>query len=173
VISAYDVQTGVGASRAGLRVPASSTTVNGATASSSGNATSTVSSAIGAFEIRPTITLESGFLMGIGFRVGQAGLGDSGQSLVGADISVGFQHRFGPFMPFIKGMFGLNSYDVAGTDTGHQTDLRLDAVLGSRLYLSQRIFLAAAGFAGFGDRYGATLSIGGDLVQIFRRGVMP
>jgi hypothetical protein len=51
--------------------------------------------------------------------------------------------------------------------------LRLDAVLGSRLYLSQRMYVAAAAFAGLGDRYGASLSVGGDVVQVFRRGRMP
>ena len=76
-------------------------------------------------------------------------------------------------MPFLKGIFGFNSYDAAGTATGHQTDLRLDAVLGARLYLSQRVYLAAAAFAGLGDCYGATLGIGGDVVQVFRRGRMP
>jgi hypothetical protein len=70
-------------------------------------------------------------------------------------------------------VFGLNSYDVPGTQTGHQNDLRLDAEIGSRLYVSQRLYIAAAAFAGFGDRYGAAVSVGGDVVQIFRRGVMP
>jgi hypothetical protein len=131
------------------------------------------SQGIAAFEVRPTVTLDNGFLMGVGFRVGQAGLGDAGSSLVGADIGLGFQHRFGQFMPFIKGVFGVNSYDVVGSVTAHQTDLRLDAVLGSRLYLSRRMYIAAAAFAGFGDRYGGTLSVGGDVVQVFRRGAMP
>ena len=101
--------------------------------------------------------------MGVGFRVGQAGLSDGGQSLVGADVALGYQHLFGRFMPFLKAMFGLNSYDVPGTVSGHQTDLRLDAVLGARLYLSHRMFLSASAFAGFGDRYGASLSVGGDV----------
>ncbi len=183
VISAYDVQTssGIGSTRSGLRVMPNSTVPGGtggnAVAGSSANMVSggpsTMSSAIGAFEVRPTVTLENGFLMGIGFRVGEAGLGGGGSSLVGADVSLGYQHRFGAFMPFLKGMFGLNSYDVAGTTSGHQNDLRLDAVLGTRLYVSQRVYLAASAFAGFGDRYGATVDIGGDVVQIFRRGVMP
>jgi hypothetical protein len=167
VVSAYDVQSGPATSRAGLRTPDS---VNGAVVSggSSGPA-----QAIAAFEVRPTITLESGFLMGVGFRVGEAGLGDSGGSLVGADIALGYQRRFGHFLPFIKGEFGINSYDVRGVDVGHQNDLRVDAVLGSRLYLSQRLFVSASAFAGWGDRYGAALSVGGDVVQLFRRGVMP
>jgi hypothetical protein len=130
---------------------------------------------IAAFEVRPTITLDSGFLLGVGFRTGQAGLSsDSNSSLVGGDIAIGYAKRFGRFLPFLKGMFGLNSYDIATPNgTGHQTDLRLDAVLGSRLYVSQRLYVAAAAFAGWGDRYGGSLSVGGDVVQIFRRGVMP
>jgi hypothetical protein len=171
VVSAYDVQSSVASARAGLRVPDSS--VNGASATVSGGSTSTLSQAIGAFEVRPTVTLENGFLMAIGFRVGQAGLGEGGASLVGADVALGYQHRFGHFMPFLRGVFGLNSYDVPGSQTGHQNDLRLDAEIGSRLYLSQRMYIAAAAFAGFGDRYGAAVSVGGDVVQIFRRGVMP
>src|SRR6185312_6273403 len=128
---------------------------------------------IAAFEVRPTVTLEGGFLMGVGFRVGQAGLGDVNSSLVGADLALGFQHKFGPFMPFLRGIFGINSYDIPNTVVGHQTDLRLDAEVGTRLYLSRRMFVAAAAFAGWGDRYGAAVSVGGDVVQIFRRGVMP
>ncbi|HEY2744263.1 MAG TPA: hypothetical protein VGL86_06560, partial [Polyangia bacterium] len=146
VISAYDVQqsSSVGTARSGLRVMPNST-VPGGSSGTGGNSvagstavaggTSSVSSGIGAVEIRPTVTLDNGFLMGVGFRVGQAGFGDNSSSLVGADISLGFQHRFGAFMPFLKGMFGLNSYAIAGTSTGYQTDLRLDAVLGSRLYV--------------------------------------
>jgi hypothetical protein len=169
------VQSSVASARAGLRVPDSSVGGNGAIAGTtvSGGSTSTLSQAIGAFEVRPTVTLENGFLMAIGFRVGQAGLGEGGASLVGADVALGYQHRFGHFMPFLRGVFGLNSYDVPGTQTGHQNDLRLDAEIGSRLYLSQRMYIAAAAFAGFGDRYGAAVSVGGDVVQIFRRGVMP
>jgi hypothetical protein len=33
--------------------------------------------------------------------------------------------------------------------------------------------VSASAFAGWGDRYGGSLSVGGDIVQIFRRGVMP
>ena len=170
--SAYDVQGGsTGVTRAGLHTSSSvsptSDTVSGGPSSPS--------QGIAAFEVRPTVTLENGFLMGVGFRVGQAGLGDVNSSLVGADIGLGFQHRFGRFLPFIKGVFGVNSYDVPGSTSGasHQTDLRLDAVLGSRLYLTRRMYVAASAFAGFGDRFGGTLAVGGDVVQVFRRGVMP
>lgn len=170
VVSAYDVQSAPGTTRAAIRVPDSSGTGgNGVSGAGSVGA----SQGLAAFEVRPTVTLDNGFLMGVGFRVGQAGLGDVNSSLVGADIALGFQHRFGRFLPFLKGMFGINSYDVPGTATGHQNDLRLDAVLGSRLYLSQRMYVAAAAFAGLGDRYGASLSVGGDVVQVFRRGRMP
>jgi hypothetical protein len=111
--------------------------------------------------------------MGVGFRAGQAGLGSGGSSLVGGDLALGYQHMFGPFMPFLKAMFGFNSYDVTGSTSGHQTDLRLDAVLGSRLYFSQRLYVSAAAFAGWGDRYGASVGLGGDVIQVFRKGVMP
>ena len=166
IVSAYDVQTGPGSSRSGLRTPDS---VNGAVVS---GGSSSPSQAIAAFEVRPTVTLDNGFLMGVGFRVGEAGLGDSGSSLVGADIALGYQHRFGRFLPFLKGMFGINSYDLPGV-ANHQNDLRADAVLGSRLYVSQRMYVSASAFAGYGDRYGAALSVGGDVIQMFRRGVMP
>lgn len=148
--------------------------VNGVSSTTvSGGGGGTFSDAIGAFEVRPTVTLENGFLMAIGFRVGKAGLGDTGSSLVGADVALGYQHRFGHFMPFLRGIFGVNSYEIPNSNMTNQVDLRLDAEIGSRLYLSQRMYIAAAAFAGFGDRYGATVAIGGDVVQIFRRGVMP
>ena len=174
IVSAYDVPSapGAGVARGAIRVPDSSGGTGG-NAVAGGGTVGAASQGIAAFEVRPTVTLDNGFLMGIGFRVGQAGLGDVSSSLVGADVALGFQHKFGPFMPFLRGIFGLNSYDIPGTAVGHQTDLRLDAELGSRLYVSQRMFLAAAVFAGWGDRYGATVSVGGDIVQIFRRGVMP
>jgi hypothetical protein len=166
IVSAYDVNTGPAVSRGAVRTPDS---LAGATTTGGEGPTQ----AIAAFEVRPTITLEKGFLMGVGFRVGQAGLGDGGSSLVGGDLSLGYQHRFGRFMPFIKGMFGFNSYDTAGTSSGHTNDLRLDAVLGGRLYIANRMFIAASAFAGWGDRYGGTLSVGGDVVQFYRRGAMP
>jgi hypothetical protein len=168
VVSAYDVvSSGPATTRSALRSPDA---VNGAVVS---GGPSGPSQGMAAFEVRPTVTLENGFLMGVGFRVGQAGLGDGGSSLVGGDVALGYQHRFGRFLPFIKGMFGINSYDVANSQTGHQNDLRLDAVIGSRLYLSQKMYLAASAFAGWGDRYGGALAIGGDVIQVFRRGVMP
>ncbi|HEX6837372.1 MAG TPA: hypothetical protein VF334_12410 [Polyangia bacterium] len=174
IVSAYDVQSapGAGVSRGAITVP-NPPGGTGGNAASAGGGPAAASSGIAAFEVRPTVTLEGGFLMGVGFRVGQAGLGDVNSSLVGADIALGFQHKFGPFMPFLRGIFGINSYDIPNTLTGHQTDLRLDAELGSRLYLSRRMFVSAAAFAGWGDRYGATVSVGGDVVQIFHRGVMP
>ena len=182
-VSAYDVQSAPGATASALRSairmpnshvpdPPTSTGTGGNGVMSTGGALA-ASQGIAVFEVRPTVTLDNGFLMGVGFRVGQAGLGDVNSSLVGADIALGFQHKFGPFLPFLKGMFGINSYDIPGTATGHQNDLRLDAVLGSRLYLGQRIYVSAAAFAGFGDRYGATVAIGGDVVQVFKKGVMP
>ncbi len=175
IVSAYDVQSapGAGVSRGAITVPNPTSVGTGGNGVSATGGAPAASQGIAAFEVRPTVTLDNGFLMGIGFRVGQAGLGDVNSSLVGADIALGIQHKFGPFMPFLRGIFGINSYDIPGTVVGHQTDLRLDAEVGSRLYLSRRMFVAAAAFAGFGDRYGATVSVGGDVVQIFRRGVMP
>jgi hypothetical protein len=169
VISAYDVVgSRTGATSAAIRTPDSTNSSSVV----SGGPTETVSQGIAAFEIRPTVTLQGGFLMGVGFRVGQAGIdGNTSASLVGADVALGYQHMFGRFMPFIKGMFGLNSYDL--TTVSRQTDLRLDAVVGSRLYLSNRLFVSASAFAGWGDRYGASLSVGGDIVHVFHRGVMP
>jgi hypothetical protein len=170
VVSAYDVVGSPGATRSAIRTPDSTS----ASSAVSGGPTETVSQGIAAFEVRPTITLQGGFLMGVGFRVGQAGIdGNASSSLVGADVSLGYQHMFGRFMPFLKGMFGLNSYDINGSSVNRQTDLRLDAVLGSRLYLSNRLFVSASAFAGWGDRYGASLAVGGDIVHVFRRGVMP
>src|SRR2546423_2170829 len=119
MVSAYDVNSGPAVSRGAVRVPDS---VAGTTSTGGNNPTQ----AIAAFEVRPTVALENGFLMGVGFRAGQAGLGDGGSSLVGGDISLGYQHRFGHFMPFIKGMFGFNSYDRVGETSGHQNELRLD-----------------------------------------------
>ena len=166
MVSAYDVGGSPGIARGAIRVPDS-------VAGSVAGQPKSPGQGIAAFEMRPTITLESGMLFGVGFRLGQAGLGDGGTSLAGADVSLGFQHRFGPFLPFIRGMFGLNSYDVVNDPSKRQTDLRLDAVIGSRLYLSRKMFVSASAFAGWGDRYGGSLAVGGDIIQVFRRGVMP
>lgn len=123
-------------------------------------------------EVRPTITLDSGFLMGVGFRAGQAGLGDGGGGLIGGDLSLGFAHPIGPLLPFIKGMFGFNNYSLPG-EVAHRTDLRADAVLGTRLYVSDRLYVSAAAFAGWGDQYGGTLAIGADVVRILTQGELP
>ena len=98
LISAYDVPSGPAVARGAIRVPDSTGT--GGNAVSSGGA-DTSAQGLAAFEVRPTVTLENGFLMGVGFRVGQAGLGEVGASLFGADVALGFQHRFGHFMPFV------------------------------------------------------------------------
>jgi hypothetical protein len=170
MVSAYNVESAPGVAAGAITVPTSST-------GTGGNMVGSVNagSGIAAFEIRPTVTLDSGLLFGIGFRAGQAGIsgGSGGQSLVGSDVAIGFQHKFGRFLPFIKAMFGLNSYDYANGSSGHQIDWRLDAVIGSRLYVSNKLYLSAAAFAGWGDRYGGTVGVGGDVVQFFRRGVLP
>jgi hypothetical protein len=168
MVSAYDLDTGPGVSRGAISAQAASV------ASTSGSPASPAAG-IAAAEVRPSILLDSGLIFAVGFRAGKAGLGDGSTALVGGDLSVGFQHRFGPFIPFIKAMFGFNSYDQIGNTVmpSHVTDLRLDAVVGTRLYVTRKMFLAASGFAGWGDRYGAALAVGGDVVQFFRRGVMP
>jgi len=178
VVSAYDLDTAPGASRSGIRPastipdPTSMTPMSMAVAgvSTSGH---NPAGAIAAAEVRPSILTDGGLLFAVGFRAGKAGLGDGATALVGGDLSIGYQHRFGHFVPFIKGMFGFNSYDEIGNPRGHIMDLRLDAVVGTRLYVTPKAFLAAAAFAGWGDRYGGTLSVGADLVQFYRRGVMP
>jgi hypothetical protein len=143
------------------------------------NSTSTAMSSsspgggIAAAEVRPSVLMDSGFLFAVGFRAGKAGFGNNSTALVGGDVSIGYQHRFGRFIPFIKGMVGMNSYDDFQDSIIHHTDLRADAVVGSRLYLTQRMFVSASAFAGWGDRYGATVGVGGDVVQFYRRGVMP
>jgi hypothetical protein len=183
MVSAYDVSPSAGVAhgssaiqttglqRGQIMLPSAGTGGNAPSGITTGNGQP--NQAIAAFEVRPTITLESGFLMGVGFRTGQAGLGDKGSALVGGDISLGYAKRFGPFLPFLKAVFGFNSYDVVGPSSEHQTDLRLDAVLGTRLYLGKRLYIAASGFAGWGDRYGGTLAVGGDVIQVFKKGVMP
>jgi hypothetical protein len=128
---------------------------------------------IAAAEIRPSVITDGGFLFAVGFRAGKAGFGDGSTALVGGDLSLGYQHRFGAFVPFVTGRFGFNSYDTIGNPLEHTTDLRLDAVLGTRLYVSTKTFLSASAFAGMGDRYGAAIALGGDIVQFYRRGVMP
>jgi hypothetical protein len=130
-------------------------------------------SGIAAAEVRPSVLMDGGFLFAVGFRAGKAGFGNGSTALVGGDVSIGYQHRFGRFIPFIKGMVGMNSYDDFQDSIIHHTDLRADAVIGSRLYLTQRMFVSASAFAGWGDRYGATFGVGGDVVQFYRRGVMP
>jgi hypothetical protein len=178
VVSAYDLSTAPGASRSGIRpasnVPdPSSMTPMSSMAVAGVSTTRNPAGAIAAAEVRPSILTDGGLLFAVGFRAGKAGLGDGATALVGGDVSIGYQHRFGIFVPFVKGMFGFNSYDQIGNSRGHIMDLRLDAVLGSRIYVTPKAFLAAAAFAGWGDRYGGTLSIGADLVQFHRRGVMP
>lgn len=141
--------------------------------STSSSMSTTPGAGIAAAEVRPSVLMDNGFLFAVGFRAGKAGFGSASTALVGGDVSIGYQHRFGRFIPFIKGMVGMNSYDDFQDSIIHHTDLRADAVIGSRLYLTQRMFVSASAFAGWGDRYGATLGVGGDVVQFYHRGVMP
>ncbi len=167
MVSAYNIDTGGGGSTGVARSALSSAAVN-ATSS-----TPSIGNGIAAAEIRPSILTDAGFLFAVGFRAGEAGFGKSATTLVGGDLSLGFQHRFGRFIPFVKGMIGVNSYDDYLNNFTHHDDLRVDAVIGSRIYLTERMFISAAGFAGYGDRYGATFGVGGDVIQYFHRGVMP
>jgi hypothetical protein len=179
-ISTYDFGLGsAGSSRSALAAASMAPMVAGTTGTLSGGTTAGESSApasgIGVFEVRPTVILERGLLFAVGFRDGSAGLGHGSTNLVGGDVSIGYARRFGRFLPFIKGMFGFNNYD---TLDGNQlqpkhTDLRLDAVVGTRLYVSQRMYLAASAFGGFGDQFGGSLAVGGDVVQVFHRGWLP
>jgi hypothetical protein len=167
MVSAYDIDTAGGGSTGVARSALSSRAIN------SGSTTPTLGNGIAAAEIRPSILTDAGFLFAVGFRAGKAGFGNAATTLVGGDLSMGFQHRFGRFIPFVKGMVGVNSYDDYLNNFAHHDDFRIDAVIGSRLYVTERMFVSAAGFAGYGDRYGATIGVGGDVIQYFRRGVMP
>jgi hypothetical protein len=165
MVSAYSFDNGAtGVARGAL----SSAAVNSVTSMAMAPA-----GGIAAAEVRPSVMTDRGFLFAVGFRAGKAGFGNSGTSLVGGDLSLGYQHRFGRFIPFVKGMIGVNSYDDYLNAYAHHDDLRVDAVIGSRIYVSERLFVSASGFAGYGDRYGATFGVGGDVIQYFRRGVMP
>jgi hypothetical protein len=148
-----------------------STSVAGATAGQPRD----VGNGIGVFEVRPTIILERGLLFAVGFRDGTAGFGHGSTNLVGGDVSIGYAHRWGRFLPFIKGMFGFNNYDSLDGNQMQpkRTDLRLDAVVGTRLYVSQRLFVSASAFGGMGDQFGGSIAVGGDVVQIFHRGWLP
>ena len=168
MVSAYSVDTVAGGGSTGVaRSALSSASV------SSTSSTPTIGNGISAAEIRPSILTDSGFLFAVGFRAGKAGFGSAATALFGGDVSLGFQHRFGRFIPFVKGEIGVNSYNDFQNNYVTHDDFRIDAVIGTRLYITQKMFVSAAGFAGYGDRYGATFGVGGDVIQYFRRGVMP
>lgn len=168
MVSAYSVDTVAGGGSTGVaRSALSSASV------ASTSATPTIGNGIAAAEIRPSILTNAGFLFAVGFRAGKAGFGSAATTLVGGDLSLGFQHTFGRFIPFVKGEIGVNSYDDFQNSFVHHDDFRVDAVIGTRLYVTQKMFVSAAGFAGYGDRYGATFGVGGDVIQYFHRGVMP
>jgi hypothetical protein len=176
-VSSYDL----GASPTGSSHAALSTaSMNPMVASSSvaaamSSAPSNVANGIGVFEIRQTVVLEKGLLFAIGFRDGQAGLGRGGTNLVGGDVSLGYACRWGRFLPFITGRFGFNNYDALDGNQASpkRTDLRLDAVIGTRLYVAKRMYLLASAFGGLGDQFGGAVAVGGDIVQIYRRGRLP
>lgn len=136
------------------------------------------------FEVRPSFFLAGGLRIGVGFRTGRtAAIGGKNlvtpqqTSLLGGDLSVGFGRPFGRVLPFAEARFGFNRYDqVPSTDprvVGASQQLRLDAVVGARLYLSRSFFLLAEVFAGLGDRYGGSLALGFDVVHYRWRGRLP
>jgi hypothetical protein len=137
----------------------------------------TLGSGILGVEVRPTFGFGRGLRVGVGFRTGEtAGGGDNAQqaTVFGGDVSLGFQRLFGRFQPYVEARFGFNAYDwsVNGV-AAHAEQLRLDGVLGTRLYLTQALFLNACAFGGWGDQYGATVGLGFDMVRMRQRGVLP
>ncbi len=146
-------------------------------ASSAGSPTD----AIVGVEVRPSFAFSRGFRLGVGFRAGKGatladGSVDTGStSLWGGDLSLGFQKWFGRLMPFVEARFGFNAYsiDLPGGGTLHADQLRLDGVLGARVYFGESFYLAASAFGGWGDRYGGTVGLGWDVVRYRSRGVMP
>ncbi|HEX2573763.1 MAG TPA: hypothetical protein VH877_29710 [Polyangia bacterium] len=142
------------------------------------------SNSIVGFEVRPSFFLAGGLRIGVGFRAGRtAAIGGKSlvtpqqTSLLGGDLSVGFGRTFGRLLPFAEARFGFNRYDKVPTADSHVLDskqqLRLDAVVGARLYLSRSFFLLAEVFAGLGDRYGGSLALGFDVVHYRWRGRLP
>src|SRR5262249_22298847 len=123
-----------------------------------------------AVEVRPTLALDGGLRLSMGFRAGSSDrVADRGVAtadgvrLTGADLSVGYQHPEGPVRPFAEARLGFNGYSLILDGAPHNiTQFRLDAVLGVRLYLGETVYLAGAAFAGWGDRYGGSISIGLD-----------
>ena len=143
---------------------------------STGTTTSGPSSSIVGFEVRPSFFLAGGLRIGVGFRAGRtAAIGGKNlitpqqTSLLGGDLSIGFGRQFGRLLPFAEARFGFNRYDRVPIADTHILDskqqLRLDAVVGARLYLSRTFFLLAEVFAGLGDRYGGSLALGFDVVH--------
>jgi hypothetical protein len=164
--SATSTSSGIALAASALRVPSSATTSNG---TSVGGITpdSPPASGIGVGEVRPTALFDIGLLIGLGFRAGKVGFGDTGTALIGGDVSLGLQRRIGPVVPFIAGRVGFNSYNAFTPSVGIQraTDLRADALLGARLYLTQQFYLSADLFVGYGDRFGGAVAFGWDILQ--------
>jgi hypothetical protein len=129
-------------------------------------------------DVRPTFAFGRGLRVGVGFRTGETvGGGDNAPhaTVFGGDVSLGFQRFFGQrFQPYIEARFGFNSYDYAQNGvSGHAEQLRIDGVLGSRVYLSKALFINASAFGGWGDQWGATVGLGFDVLRMRSRGVLP
>jgi len=138
------------------------------------------SDAIVGVEVRPSFAFSRGLRIGVGFRAGRGatfgdGTVDTGSTTMwGGDVSLGLQRWFGRVMPFIEARFGFNAYSFDTVNgPSHAEQLRLDGVLGARLYLGSSFYLAAAAFGGWGDRYGGSLGLGWDLIRYRNRGVLP
>ena len=128
-------------------------------------------------ELRPSFLVAGGMRIAVGFRSGESRAevpGTSRVSLVGGDVSLGYGPTVGWLLPFGELRFGFNSYDTIFGVTNTRTDqLRLDGVLGARLYFSSAMYLVGSVFAGYGDRYGGTLGLGLDVVRYRYRGNLP
>ena len=137
-------------------------------------------------DFRPVFSLAGGMRISIGFRAG-SGTGNgsveeggttsrmTNVSLVGGDVSLGYGRFFGKLLPYGEVRAGFNSYDLTAENSQRYRveQLRVDGVLGARLYLSDAFYVSAAAFGGFGDRYGAQLGLGFDILHYRHRGAMP
>ena len=133
-------------------------------------------------DLRPSFGFAKGFRVAVGFRAGRASsfanpdgfFGDGGATLYGGDLGLGYQRPLGRFLPYAEVRFGFNSIELTdGPRTIFASQMRLDAVVGGRVYLGGPVYLAATVFGGLGDRFGGSLGLGWDIVRYRYRGWMP
>jgi hypothetical protein len=132
-----------------------------------------------AVEVRPTLALDGGLRLSMGFRAGFSGAVSDGSStttgsvsLTGADLSIGYQLPVGLVRPFAEVRMGFNGYSFILDGVPHDfTQFRIDAVLGVRLYVGENVYLSGAAFAGWGDSYGGVIAVGLDVLR--NRGWVP